>query len=203
MRTVSWTTRHQNSRRRPGDCISFPLLPYFIRARDAVHTRVYIWIKYKRKQSLVKHNTLENFSLATDVSAGARFPAAMYVHRIRGYWHSLLGISELASPRLIFRSHCRGNPKWAQPASRHLQALQTRNCPSDSGGIGSPPTHPSSLPRTYIRIHLSLVPGIPSRVSFFTLATYPDRYNSDYPRYCGYSHYPCLLLLPLSSLVTD
>lgn len=129
MRMVSWTTRYQNSRWRPG----IASLSYFIRARDAVHTCVYIWIKYKHKQSLVKHNTPENFSLATDVSASTRFPAAMYVHRIRRYWHSLLGISELASPRLIFRSHYRGNPKWAQPASRHLRVLQTRNCPSDSG----------------------------------------------------------------------
>lgn len=39
-----------------------------------VCTRTRIWIKYKHKQSLVKHNTPENFSLATDVSGGARFP---------------------------------------------------------------------------------------------------------------------------------
>lgn len=134
-RTVSRRTEYQNSRmaaRMYSGLLLSPSLSHFVRAHDALYTRVYIWVKYKRKQSLVKHNTLENFSLATDVSAGIRFPVAMYVHRIRRYWHSLLGITGHSSPRLIFRSHYRGNPKWAQPASGHPQALQTRNCPSDS-----------------------------------------------------------------------
>lgn len=85
-----------------------------------------------------------------------RFPAAIYVHRIRRYWHSLLGISELASPRLIFRSHRRGNPKRAQPASGHLQALQIRNCPSGSGyrvPRSSPPAR-----REYLRSNTAFSP---------------------------------------------
>lgn len=54
------------------------------------------------------------------------------------------------------------SPKWVQPASRHLRALQTRNCPSDSGyRVSDPPLHPPLPPSTYIRIQLSLVPGIP------------------------------------------
>lgn len=110
-------------------------------------------------------------------------PAAIYVHRIRRYWHSLLGISELASPRLIFRSHRRGNPKWAQPASGHLQALQIRNCPSGSGYRVPRSSLPQPSASTYVRIRLSLpFPGSSCRASCpFPLVTYPNRYNSDYP----------------------
>lgn len=180
-----------------------PSPPHFIRAR----ARVYIWVKYKRKQSLVKHNTPENFSLATDVTVGARFPAAIYVHRIRRYWHSLLGISELASPRLIFRSHRRGNPKWAQPASGHLQALQIRNCPSGSG-YRVPRSSPPTL-REYLRSNtaFSPVPGILSCILSFPTRDLPESLQFGLPlvilvgysRYRAYSRYRGLLSLPLAN----
>lgn len=94
------------------------LSPFFSHTRARYCTHARIWIKYKHKQPLVKHHTLENFSLATDVSVGARFPqrctCIAYTDIDTVY---LVFLS--SPPRLIFRSHCRGNPRVGAASSRH------------------------------------------------------------------------------------
>lgn len=153
------------------------------------YTRVYIWIKYKRKQSLVKHNTRKNFSLATDVTAGTAVSPRRRTCMAYADIDTVYLVFPSLPPRaLFFVVTAEVIPSGRNPLpgifrlSKHEIAHQTR-------GIEVSHRFPPPL-RKYIQIRLSLVPGILSRILPFLIAIYTDGYISDYPRYLGYSRYP-------------